>query len=235
VFGACGHSDDDLFPATSAGGARADASAPAANDATVPDVGAEGSDLGDDAAAADEDDGWSQDHSCCVRSDYYVCADHAAVEGCAGFDLGQCLQKCISTDLNCIRGCSQGASDASDPPGCRRDPSHDGLCGEKYDSGPSSTHSSSSTSSSSSNTTIPKNPCGGDFLGVDCTAGACPAGGHCTNGKCYPSEDGNPCTFLSDCGGGHCVSGCCSSGATGSACGTPIDCNSFSCTNNVCD
>jgi hypothetical protein len=84
--------------------------------------------------------------------------------------------------------------------------------------------------------TIPKNACGGDFLGVDCEGGMqCPDNQHCTNGKCYPSEVKNPCMFLTDCGdGNHCTAGCCASAARGSACDTPIDCTSGTCTNNVC-
>jgi hypothetical protein len=234
----------------------------AADASSVTDTAEDGGQRGSDGAAADLDDAASKPgeagavgrmdanrddsptRSCCVNGAYYGCTTPAALAGCSGFDISSCFQLCTSLDQACVQACGQRASSAHrDPSSCTRDPSMDVLC---PDAGAATGAVSWSTSSASPPAApasdppapppLPKNACGGNFLGFDCAQGVqCASNQHCTQGKCYPSEVGNPCTFANECGdGNHCTRGCCANTAGGSACDTNLDCASGDCTNGTC-
>lgn len=172
---------------------------------------------------------------CCVGGAYYGCPTHAALAKCTGFDVSGCLEDCPQADTACARACSQNASNAqTDPSACTHLPSMDTACAD-FDAGSSSTGSSSGSAPPAPPPT-PKNACGGFFTGTECqVGGGCIGGGHCTQGKCYPNDVGNPCIYQSDCGdGNHCTAGCCANSSKGSACDAPWDCTSGKCTSNVC-
>jgi hypothetical protein len=243
---ACGGGPVPPIPSTTSladAGNRADGGSP---DATTADAGttseAAPTDLGGEGGTDPNQNG-SPSQYCCASGAYYVCATDAAFKKCSSFDLAACFAACAPSDTACVRACTQGALHAkTDPSDCTRDPSQDGVCPAVSSSpDPTSSNSSSSSSSSGANDSLQPlplqtNPCGGQFLGTDCDEGMqCPAGGHCTQGKCYPADVGNPCTYLNDCGSGnHCTSGCCSNGASGSACNAGFDCTSGTCTSGTC-
>jgi hypothetical protein len=196
------------------------------------------SELGGDGGA-DPNENDSPDQYCCVSGEYYACPTPAALKQCLSFDLSTCLQSCAPADDPCAQACTKEALRAKrDPSACTPDPSEDAQCPTSgASSDPTSGESSSSSSSAPpSLPATPKNACGGPFLGTDCDEGMqCIAGGHCTQGKCYPADVGNPCTYPNDCGAGnHCTGGCCANAASGSPCDTGIDCTSGTCTNNTC-
>jgi hypothetical protein len=236
---ACGQSEVRPFPASAAEGGAS----PTGSDAGAMTDGAaqDQSDTAGSDAGADGEAGRGQESvgQCCVNGLYYACPTAGAFEQCAGFDLSRCYQACPVLDEGCAQACSQASLGARrDPSTCTHDPSRDGQC---PDAGPASNYASSNQTSSGTSPSAPpptpKNACGGASLGTDCDQGTqCIGGGHCTQGKCYPSDVGNPCTFRTDCGtGNHCAQGCCVSGASGSPCDGAIDCTSAACTNGTCE
>jgi hypothetical protein len=59
--------------------------------------------------------------SCCLNSVHYVCADKAAFDKCAGFDIFGCFATCSDTDFDCRNRCSDQAQRATnDPSACTK-------------------------------------------------------------------------------------------------------------------
>jgi hypothetical protein len=238
---ACGNSSSspagpDASPFGQPAARAADAAASPVKDAAASGPG------GDGGAASNPPHGRQQ--SCCVNGVFYACATGAAFEKCSGFDLSSCFQACAPSDQACTRACDQAASTAKrDPSSCTHDPTRDTECPDAGPNGSSSIHTSSRSSSDDPGApppagapATPKNACGGPFLGIDCDLGMqCIANQHCTGGKCYPADVGNPCIYRTDCGANnHCTNGCCANPKAGSPCDTAIDCTSSVCTNGVC-
>jgi hypothetical protein len=141
-----------------------------------------------------------------------------------------------SSQSCCVSGayyvCPNGAALAQCTSACTHVPSMDSTC-LSFDGGSVSVSSGTAPAPPTPQT----NACGGYFLGIACMAGDQCYGSneHCTQGTCFLSDVGNPCTYPNDCGAGnHCTGGCCQSPAKGSPCTAPWDCKSNTCTNSVC-
>jgi hypothetical protein len=173
---------------------------------------------------------------CCLNASAYDCPNKAALDKCAGGDIGACIANCNPMDPMCFQKCQQMAG-APDPSACSQvNQPVDAWC---KSSGSTSSGGSSGSSGGS---------CVGDWTGADCTYDAqCGSGNHCAEGRCYPGGQGNPCTYDAQCDSSNCTNGCCQpGGSSGSGSGSSSSggtCGSFGdacfldldCCDNYCD
>jgi len=190
---------------------------------------------GGDGGGGGGDGGGGSTFTCCINKAFYDCGNKAALDKCAGFDMGSCLAMCAPGDFMCIERCDeQLRTSTPDPSSCTRVASRDGDCntGGVCVAGSSCTYNSDCGSDKH----CTSGRCYADKPGCPCTYNSeCGSTGHCTSGKCYSDTVGSPCTYNSECGSdAHCTSGKCWKDESGSPCTYNSECGAGSCVSGRC-